>query len=309
MNEATALLIFLLAVALVLPLGSSLVAETPAASDTNSALATAQVQASAEPEIEKQREQAEQQAEESLDQDAVAAIKLSHMAVAAIAANKKDEAMTAIKQATGKVKILLDRNPQNALIPVEIEVKVIDTAPHEINAIDGMAKAALIAVDQRNFPAARIVLHSLMSEIRVRTYSLPLATYPAALNRAAHLLDQQKPEQAQTELSTALDTLDVAERVTPIPLILARAAIAAAEAERDRDKNAAQTLLETAKHELRRSQELGYAGDDPVYAGLNDDISNLEKQLKGKGDTNPVFAALREKLNSFLQRQSQQQRR
>ena len=75
--------------------------------------------------------------------------------------------MTAIKQATGKVRILLDRNPPNALIPAEIEVKVIDTAPHEINAIDGMAKAALIAVGQRNFPAARIVLYSLMSGIRV----------------------------------------------------------------------------------------------------------------------------------------------
>jgi hypothetical protein len=149
----------------------------------------------------------------------------------------------------------------------------------------------------------------MMSEIRIRTYSLPLATYPAALKEAARLLDQQKPQEAQTELSTAVETLDVSERVTPIPLILARAAIATAQAQRDKDKNAAQTLLETAKKELRRSKELGYAGNDPVYASLNDDISNLEKQLRGKGETTEVFAALREKLNSFLNRESQQQRR
>ena len=75
------------------------------------------------------------------------------------------------------------------------------------------------------------------------------------------------------------------------------------------DVPAAQTLLETAKKELDRSRELGYAGNDPVYESLNNDISNLEKQLKGGNDTSSVFASLREKLNSFLKQQSQQERR
>src|SRR5271169_3525256 len=111
--------------------------------------------------------------------------------------------------------------------PSRSRLRSLTLPPHELKAIDGMAKAALLAVDQRNFPAARVVLYSLMSEIRVRAYSLPLATYPAALRKAERLLEQQKPEQAQTELSTALDTLDAVDHVTPIPLILARAAITA----------------------------------------------------------------------------------
>ena len=112
-----------------------------------------------------------------------------------------------------------------------------------------------------------------------------------------------------TTLAAALDTLVVVDRVSPIPLILTRAAVTAAQAERDKDKTAAQTLLETAKKELDRSKELGYAGNDPVYASLNNDISNLEKQPKGGNDTSSVFVSLREKPNSFLKQQSQQERR
>ena len=143
----------------------------------------------------------------------------------------------------------------------------------------------------------------------MRIYNIPLATYPVALKSAARLLDQNKTQEAQTALTTALDTLVVVDRVSPIPLILARAAVSAAQTERDKDKTAAQTLLETAKKELDRSKELGYAGNDPVYGSLNNDISNIEKQLKGGNDTSSVFASLREKLNSFLKQQSQQERR
>jgi hypothetical protein len=289
-------------------LASSLATRAVAA-DTGSANANAQVRSSAKPEINKQRQQAEQQARQSLNQDAVAAIQLTRTAVDAIAANNKNDALKAIEQAEGKTSILLARNPANALIPVEVEVKVIDTAPHDIKDIQKLASAATLAVEANDFPAARVILYSLMSEIHVRTYNLPLATYPAALRQAARLLDQGKTQEAQTILSTALDTLDATDRVTPLPLILARAAINAAQGERDKDKNAAQTLLETAKKELERSKDLGYAGKDPVYASLSNDISNLEKQLHGKGDTNAVFASLREKLSSFLNRESQQQRR
>jgi hypothetical protein len=294
--------------AILVLLGSSLATRAVAA-DTPSANANAQVRNSARPEIEKERQQAEQQAQQSLNQDAVAAIRLTREAAAAIAANNKNDALKAIEQAEGKTSILLARNPADALIPVEVDVKVIDTAPHDIKDIQKLASAATLAVEANDFPAARVILYSLMSEIHVRTYNLPLATYPAVLRQAARLLDQGKTQEAQTILSTALETLDATDRVTPLPLILARAAINAAQAERDKDKNAAQTLLETAKRELERSKDLGYAGKDPVYASLNNDISNLEKQLHGKGDTNAVFASLREKLSSFLNRESQQQRR
>ena len=113
----------------------------------------------------------------TLDQEAKAAIDETQKAIDAIAANKNEQALAAIEQATGKINILLARNPATALIPVSLEVEVIDAAPHDSKAIAEIAKNASKAVDDKNYPAARVLLYALTSEIRVRTYNLPLATY------------------------------------------------------------------------------------------------------------------------------------
>jgi hypothetical protein len=252
------------------------------------------------PEIEKQRQQAEQEAQSSIDKDAISAIEETNNAINAIAGNKPDDALAAIERATGKINILLARNPSTALIPVDAQVNIIDTAPPDRATILDLAKDASVAVDKKDFPDARVILHALMSEIRVRTYNIPLATYPDALKEAARLLDQKKTQEASAVLLTALNTLVIADHVTPIPILVARTAIEQAEAQRDKDKNAAHTALEAARLELQRAKDLGYAATDPQYAALNDAISNLQKQLKGTGDTSSLFGSLKERLNSFL---------
>jgi len=261
------------------------------------------------PEVEKERQQAEQQAAKTLDQEAIAAVQDTQRAINLIAAKKNNEALSAIEQATGKINILLARNPSTALIPVHFEVDVIDLAPQDSKAINDLAQAASTALKDKNYPTARVELENLMSEIRLRTSNLPLATYPDALKQAAQLLDQKKPDDANRVLLTALNTLVVVDHVTPIPVVLAKAAITAAQDQRQKDKNAAQELLEAAKNQLQRSKDLGYEAADPEYASLNDQISNLEKQLKGNGDTGSVFAELRNKLDAFLKRKSDQVRR
>ena len=263
----------------------------------------------ARPEIEKQRQQAQQDAEKNLDKEAIAAIEETNKAVSAIAANKPDEARAAIERATGKINILVARNPATALIPVGVQVEVIDAAPQDSKAILQLAQDASKAVEAKDYPAARVLLYGLTSEIRVRTYNLPLATYPLALTEAARLLDQQKTQDANTVLLTALNTLAIIDRVTPLPLVLARAAIDQAREQSQKDKAAAQTLLETAKKQLERSKELGYAGRDPEYTALNSDISNLEKQLKGSEDATSVFAELEDRFSAFLKQQSDRERR
>jgi hypothetical protein len=94
-----------------------------------------------------------------------------------------------------------------------------------------------------------------------------------------------------------------------LPLVLARAAIDRAREQSQKDRTAAQTFLETAKKQLQRSKDLGYAAGDPEYTALNSDISNLEKQLKGKEDATSVFAKLEDKFSAFLKRESERQRR
>ena len=263
----------------------------------------------ARPGVEKERQKAQDDAEKNLDKDAMAAIEETQKAIDAIASNKSDQALQAIERTTGKINVLLARNPATALIPVSAAVDVIDAAPHDIKAIKELGQHASAMVVAKDYPAARVLLASLTSEIRVRTYNLPLATYPEALKSAARLLDQKKQQEANDVLLTALNTLLVVDRVTPLPLVIAREAINTAKTQSQNDKVIAQTLVKTARNEVERAKELGYAAQDPEYQALNNDISNLEKQLKGNSDAGSLFARLEDKLSAFMKRQSQQERR
>jgi hypothetical protein len=262
----------------------------------------AQSHAQARPETEQQRQQAEQQARSTLDKDAVAAITETQNAVKAIADGKNDEANAAIERAIGKINVLVARNPQAALLPVDVVVKVIDVAPTDPKAIRQIATSAERAMRNRDYPQARVLLASLTSEIRVSTYNLPLAGYPAALREAARLLNQKKNKEAADVLATALSTLVVVERATPLPLAIAQTAINDAASRADKDKNGASQFLEVAKNELQRAKELGYAGNDPEYASLDKSISDLEKQLQGNQGTASGFAKLKQEVASFFHR-------
>jgi hypothetical protein len=263
----------------------------------------------ARPEVEKERQSAQEQANQALDQDAIAAINDTQNAIKAISQSNKNDALAGIEAATGKIDILLARNAKAALIPVASEVEVIDTAPFDEKAVQALNNSVSEAVKDKNYPTARLLLYSLESEIRARTYNLPLATYPLALQEAARLLDQGKNDDASKVLGTALNTMVAVDKVTPIPLVLARAAIAAAEEQRQKDKNAAETLLSAAKDQLHRCQELGYAANATEYSALNTSIAQLDKELKGNGDTTSLFARLKDELSPLFNRQSAQERR
>jgi hypothetical protein len=256
------------------------------------------------PDIEAQRQQNEKEAKQALDRDAIAAIEQTEAAIKSIAENKKDEALASIERATGKINILLARNPASALIPVNAEVVVIATAPVDPKEIDQIVQRATDATKHRELPLARILLASLVSELRIRTTSLPLATYPAALQQAAQLLDQGKNQDAGTVLLTALNTLVVVDHVIPLPLILAQAAIDAANSQRQ-NKDAALTLLKTARNEVNQSRLLGYLSSDSEYKGLDEEISSLESAIQGTGDTSSMFSHLRDRIAAFLKKQKE----
>jgi hypothetical protein len=261
------------------------------------------------PNIAEEQQRAERDAIKTLDQDAIAAIQETQNAIQAIAANDQQKALSAIERATGKVNVLLARNPDTALIPVSESVAVFDTAPEDLDSIEDIADAAEAAVVISDFPAARALLYGLMSEIRVRIYNLPLATYPTALTEAARLLGEGNRQDAMTILVAALNTLVAVDQVTPLPLLFAREAIREAESLRDKDKEGARRILGMAQDELDRALALGYAGKDPDYQKLRDEISQLEKQLKTPEDTTSLFTRLRERLAGLVKRQSDKQHR
>ena len=257
----------------------------------------------ARPNLEKWRNEAERQALKTLDKDAIAAIEQTVQAIDSIAAGKTAEALKGIEEATGKVNIVLARNPELALIPVSVEALIIDTAPRDIDDIEKLADAVDAAIILDDFPTARALLGALRSELCVRTYNLPLGIYPTALQEAARLLDKNS-QAASIALLAALNSLVTVDQVTPLPLLVAQEAINQAQTLAQKDKNAAQKVLETAEFELNRAMALGYTGQDSEYTALKDDISNLKKQLKGSEDTTSAFSKLKARLSAFLKRES-----
>jgi hypothetical protein len=185
-----------------------------------------------------------------------------------------------------------------------VESLVIDEAPGDLKQIEKLADAVDGAISLNDLPEARVLLDALRSEVRVRTYNLPLGMYPAALQEAARLLDQDRQLAGKTLLSV-VNTLVAVDQVTPIPLLVAQEAIKQAQSRAQEDKNAAQELLEVAQFELNRAEALGYAGLDPEYTALKDDISNIKKQLKTREDTASGFSKLKARLEAFLKRQSE----
>lgn len=185
-----------------------------------------------------------------------------------------------------------------------MQVVVIDAAPTDLKQIDQTVQLATDATKDKDLPAARVLLASVISELRIRTTSLPLATYPEALKRAAQLLDQGKNRDAGDVLLTALNTLVIVDHVLPLPLVLAQAAIDDANSQRQ-NKELVLTLLEAAKNEIIRSRHLGYLGEDAEYKALDDEISSLESAVKGTGNTTSLFAQLRERIAAFINRQKE----
>jgi hypothetical protein len=257
----------------------------------------------ARPDLEKRRNEAEQQALKTLDEEAIAAIEQAAQAIDSITAGKKADALKAIEEATGKVNIVLARNPELAFIPVSCEALVIDTAPRDIDDIEKLTDAVDAAISVDDLPTARALLGALRSEVRVRTYNLPLGIYPTALQQAARLLDKNS-QAASIALLAALNSLVTVDQFTPLPLLVAQEAINQAQTSAQKDKNEAQKVLETAEFELNRATALGYAAQDPEYAALKDDISKLKKQVKGSEDSTSAFSKLKARLEAFLKRKS-----
>ena len=256
------------------------------------------------PDIEQRRQQAQEEAQKTIDQEAAGAIEETKNVVKAIADNRIVDAFAGIERVNGTINVLLARYPAAAQIPVAADVQIIDLAPTDRKSISNIVTAVNAAILEQDFPAARVLLHGLTSELRVRTYNMLLATYPNSLRDAARLLDQQKTKEASDVLITALNTLTVVDRVDPLPLLIAQKEINKAESLGDKDKDAALNLLADSRMQLERAKALGYAGKDPEYDALNKSISDLQNQLKGNRSPLQAFTDLREKLSAFFKKQS-----
>jgi hypothetical protein len=262
-------------------------------------------EAYAHKEIERKNIEEKKNAKEKLVDEAVIVIDETKKAIDFIKQGNKEDALAAIERATGKTDILIARHPEDALLPVDYAVEIIDTAAKDLIKIRKIILASQVALENKDYPEARLLLNMLRSEINVHTYHLPLAAYPNFLKEAASLLDQSKTDESNKLLVNALNTLIDIIKVHPLPIINAEGMIKDAEDNVEKDQDKALSLIANARQELLRAKELGYAGKAPEYASLDKSMNDLEKRIKSKSNSTSIFLEIKNKLKEFLKRQTE----
>lgn len=239
-----------------------------------------------------------------LVEEAVEALEQVNISLAALAKENKDEALKALETATGKFEILLARDPELALVPIDASVRTVDLVT-DLETIKTIKKAARKAIKEDRFQALRDELTSLASEIQITTVEMPLATFPPAMKKAAALVEKDDLQGAKDILYTALNTLIVKEERIPLPILKAQAMIDKAKSDDDSDedkKKEVLQLLENAEYQLILAEELGYGERDEEYAELNKAIKELKKSVEDDADSQGLFDSLKTKLSDFRKR-------
>ncbi len=232
-------------------------------------------------------------------QEAVDAVALSQQVLVELNANQKDKAIKTLEKAIGKLEVVMSAPNAPALIPIAARVEVSEFlgTPYDVeNAV--ITSTALLR--SRHIQEARVIVEKLKDEIDLITVNLPLASYPAALKLAAKYLHEDKIDKAKVVIANALHTFVEVDVITPIGIIQAQQFVQEASKIAKSDKKRAMEYLQAAKMALKKSEALGYTSrSDTTYKMLQDAISNITKEIKGKNESTKLFEELIEKLKEF----------
>lgn len=234
-------------------------------------------------------------------QDAVEAIEHTEKALTALDEGNRQTAIDELALATGKLDIVLAREPDLAFAPVDVTTRVQDTL-FDVEAVRDLREEIEDLVDEKDYQAARALMETFGSELVIRTYELPLATYPPALQSAAALIDDEAIDAAKAVLDTALNTIVVTDRYIALPLLRAQAMLDEAEGiiagdievEGDRSERLT-SLQENAAYQVQLAKAFGY-GDKDLYRELEDGLEDLEERIEAGGSTGGLFDAIRRQI-------------
>ena len=197
-----------------------------------------QANQSVQPKVDQKTADAAAEKRKSLISDAKSAITETRKALQALDEKKDKEAIDALAVATGKLELVLARNPQLALAPVETEVVTHDVLSNR-ETVRGIIKEAKENLSDGEVQKARLLLTDLASEIQLRTTNIPLATYPAAIKAITPLIDAGKTDEAKARLQATLNTLVITTEAIPLPKLRAESLLKEAQTlaeKKDRSK-------------------------------------------------------------------------
>ncbi len=234
--------------------------------------------------------------------EAVAALRETQNAIAALDKGDKAAALAALEKVVGKLEIVLARAPDLALAPVDVTTQTLDIYA-DVKSVRKAVDEAVKLLKKGRVQDARALMSGLASEIVIEVVNIPLATYPDAIKAVAPLIEAGKVKQAKTALIAALNTLAITRHIIPLPILRVEQMLQRAEklAEKQKRTEAEQkeldAILKAARTELEFAEALGYGKEGdfrPFYAQL-DKISEKTKGGKsGKGFFDELKKALAE---------------
>jgi hypothetical protein len=235
--------------------------------------------------------------------EAVSTLRETQDALKLLDEGKNKEALAAVERATGKLEIVLARDPKVSLVPIDVRVITRDI----YGTLDEIKKAkqeAQKALNEGRVQDARNVLSGLASETVISTSNIPLATYPSALKKAAKFIDENKISEAKGVLQTALDTLVVTDVVVPLPVVGARINLEDAEAlsekktRTDKENTQLAQLVATADTQIKYAEELGY-GKRADFDAFHKQIEEIKKKTAGGKSGQNFFDQIKTYIESM----------
>ncbi len=233
--------------------------------------------------------------------EAVDALAETKVALTALDENRVDDALEALAMVTGKLKILVARDPALSLAPTDVSYALHDIYSDR-ESIEIAIEEAQEALSDGRIQVARSILGALASELVINVSHLPLATYPDAIAAIVPLIDEGKLDEAKSALQSALNTQVVREIVLPMPVLRAGLYLDLAEdlAEKsDRSEDESSNLndyLSTAKRHLEMSEVLGY-GTREIYSDLYAQLDEVESRVSGGKSGRGFFDLLRKSMD------------
>jgi len=246
---------------------------------------------SAQPEVDSDVAKKAEEQRKKILADAETALQETKKALALLDENKTKEALAALELATGKLELLVAREPKLALAPVDTHIVIHDLYV-EPEAVKRAIQEARKQLGDGEVQKARPVVANLASEVVLVTSNLPLSSYPAAIKSAARLIDTDKVDEAKVALRAALNTLVVTELALPLPVLRANVLLKDAEklVENDKrtekDNEALSKLLAEVRTQVQMAEVLGYGkkGDfQPIYEQIKEIEQKSGSGKSGKG--------------------------
>ena len=239
-----------------------------------------------------------------LTEEALSAIGETHAILEAIKKDNKKDAIAKGNLLIGKLEVLLTRDPNLSLIPINVNYQKEELIT-TIEEVRLAIKLAQKAMDDGYYQLASDILKDIKSEMIINTYFLPAGTFPDAIKVALALLEQDKPKEAELVLNKVLGTIVIQKSIQPLPVLNAEQMIieaAAIDKENHENIDKVLNLLKNADYQLTLAEEMGYGKKDKDFKTLSESIKILKKSVKDEEDSHSKFDSLKKDITKFKEK-------